>query len=112
MLARLDTTEGLDGLSEEDLRERLAVIDGGKGLSVERAEVIRHQLQMVLGIWATKGVLPLEVPPIATMADLYLQHADELEALAEAEGGAAALLQKHYQKTFNVAASRALFAAS
>src|SRR5262249_54730169 len=32
LLARLDHTEGIDGLSEDELRERLAVIDGGKGL--------------------------------------------------------------------------------
>jgi hypothetical protein len=65
-----------------------------------------------LGIWAARGVLPLEVPPIASMAELYWRHADELETLAEEEGGAPALLQKHYQKTFKVAAPRDLFVAS
>jgi hypothetical protein len=94
------------------LRERLAVIDGGKGLSIERAEVIRHRLQTLLGIWAAKGVLPLEMPQIESVVDLYWRHADELETLAQEEGGAPALLAKHYQKAFKVAAPRDLFAAS
>ncbi len=110
LLARLDNTEGLDQLTEEELRERLAVIDGGKGLAVDRAEVIRHRLQMLLGIWAAKGVLPLEIAPIESVADLYWRHADELETLAEEEGGVPTLLAKHYQKTFKVAAPRDLFA--
>jgi hypothetical protein len=55
-------------------------------------------------------VLPLEIAPIESVADLYWRHADELETLAEEGGGAPALLQKHYQKTFKVAAPRAVFA--
>jgi hypothetical protein len=112
LLARLDKSEGLDRLTEEELREQLTVIDGGKGLAVERADVIRHRLQTLLGIWAAKGVLPLEITPIESVVDLYWRHADELETLAEEGGGAPALLAKHYQKTFKVTAPRTLFAAS
>jgi hypothetical protein len=55
-------------------------------------------------------VLPLEIAPLESVVDLYWRHADELETLAEEEGGVPALLQKHYQKTFKVAAPRDLFA--
>jgi hypothetical protein len=114
LLSRLgrETTGGLDALGDDELRARLAVIDGGHGVAAERAEVIRHRLQMLLGIWAAKGVLPLEIAQIESVADLYWRHADELEGLADEEGGAPSLLQKHYQKTFKVAAPRDLFAAS
>ncbi len=111
LLARLeeDTPGGLDGLDENDLRVSLSVIDTGRGLTNERVKVIRHRLQMVLGIWAAKGVLPLEIVPIDSVAELYRRHAEELERLAEEVGGAPALLQKHYQKTFKVAAPRDLY---
>jgi len=111
LLARLDHADGLEGLSEDELRERLAEIDGGKGLSVERAEVIRHRLQMLLGIWAAKGIFPLDITPIENVSSLYWQHAEDLERLAKEVGGAPALLQKHYQKTFKVAAPLRLFSA-
>jgi len=112
LLARLDDVEGLDALPEDELRARLAVIDGGRGMAAERAEAIRHRLQMLLGIWAAKGVLPLEIAPLESVAELYRRHAAELEALAEEVGGAPALLRKHYQKTFKVAAPTDLFVAS
>jgi hypothetical protein len=112
LISRLgqETLGGLDGVSENELRAYVSVIDGGRGVAVERAEVIRHRLQMLLGIWAAKGVLPLDITPIENVSELYWQHADELERLAEEVGGASALLQKHYQKTFKVAAPRDLFA--
>jgi hypothetical protein len=112
LLARIEGEKGLDGIPEGELRRRLAVIDGGKGLATERAEVIRHRLQMLLGIWAAKGVFPLEIAPMESVAELYRRHADELEALAEEEGGAPALLRKHYRKTFKVAAPVDLFVAT
>jgi hypothetical protein len=114
LLARLEqkTPGGLDGAGEDDLRARLAAIDAGRGLTTERAEVIRHRLQMLLGIWAAKGVLPLDITPVENVSELYWQHAEELEQLAEEEGGAPALLRKHYQKTFKVAAPADLYAAS
>jgi len=114
LLARLEaeTPGGLSGVGEDELRACLAVIDAGRGRAAERADVIRHRLQTLLGIWAARGVLPLEVAPTESVADLYRRHADELERLAEEVGGAGALLQRHYQKTFKVAAPRDLFAAT
>ncbi len=89
---------------------RLAVIDAGRGRAAERAQVIRHRLHMLLGIWAARGVLSLETAPLDSVAVLYWRHADELERLDEEVGGAASLFQKHYQRTFKVAAPRDLFA--
>jgi hypothetical protein len=66
---------------------------------------------MLLGIWAAKGILPLDITPIENVSSLYWQHAEDLERLAEEVGGAPALLQKHYQKTFKVAAPLRLFSA-
>jgi len=113
LLARLAEDAGdLDVVPEDELRAALAAIDAGRGLAVERVEAIRHRLQMLLGIWSAKGVLPLQVAPVENVAELYRRHADELEALAEEEGGVASLLQKHYQKTFKASAPLDLFAAT
>jgi len=113
LLARLDEgAGGIDAVPDEELRAMLARIDAGRGLAGERAEAIRHRLQTLLGIWAAKGVLPLEITPLDHVAELYWRHAEELEALAEEKGGAAALLRQHYQKTFKTSAPLELFAAS
>jgi len=113
LLAQLEkaTPGGLDGLDEDGLRARLAVIDAGRGLLGERPDVLRHRLAMLLGIWAAKGVLPLEVEPVPDVAALFRRHEADLGALASERGGVPALLHAHYEKTFKASAPRDLFAA-
>jgi len=102
---------GLDGMDEEELRARLAVIDAGRGLLDERPDVLRHRLAMLLGIWSAKGVLPLEVGPVPDVAALFRRHEADLGALAKEKGGVPALLHAHYRKTFKTSAPRDLFEA-
>lgn len=90
---------------------RLAVIDGGRGLLEVRPDVLRHRLAMLLGIWAAKGVLPLEIEPVPDVAALFRRHEADLRALAQEKDGVPELLRKHYQKTFKASAPVALFAA-
>jgi len=114
LLAQLEeeTLGGLDGMDEDELRDRLAVIDAGRGLLDERPTVARHRLAMLLGIWSAQGVLPLEVGPVPDMAALFHQHEAGLDKLAEEKGGVPSLLRKHYQKTFRVSAPADLFVAN
>ncbi len=51
-----------------------------------RVEQIEHRVQMLLGIFAAYGVLPLEFKPADTIARLLVQHLRDLEAEAEAKG--------------------------
>ena len=45
LLAKLEMAEGLDQLAEEELRTKLAVIEEGRGVALERSERVRHRLQ-------------------------------------------------------------------
>ena len=45
LLAKLEMAEGLDQLAEEELRTKLAVIEEGRGVALERPERVRHRLQ-------------------------------------------------------------------
>jgi hypothetical protein len=49
LVAKLDLADGLDQVSEEELRAKLAVIEEGRGVALERAERVRHRLQTLLG---------------------------------------------------------------
>ncbi len=111
LLAQLEkeTLGGLDGMDEEELRARLAVIDAGRGLLDEQPDVLRHRLAMLLGIWSAQGVLPLEIEPVPDVAALFRRHEADLGALAQEKDGVPALLHKHYQKTFKVSAPADLF---
>jgi hypothetical protein len=51
-----------------------------------RVEQIEQRVQMLLGIFASHGVLPLEFKPAYSVGDLLLQHLDALEQEAEEKG--------------------------
>jgi hypothetical protein len=72
-----------------------------------RGEQLEHRVQMLLGIFSAKGVLPLEFKPVYSVGDLLTQHLDELEQEAERKGGIRQSLTDHFAKIYNVA----LFAA-
>jgi mannose/fructose-specific phosphotransferase system component IIA len=66
------------------------------GERFSRAEQLEHRVQMLLGIFSAKGVLPLEFKPAHSLGDLLTQHLDELEQEAERKGGVIQLLIDHF----------------
>jgi hypothetical protein len=67
-----------------------------------RVEQIEQRVQMLLGICATHGVLPLEFKPAYSVGDLITQHLDELEREAEEKGGVQQMLADHFAKVYKV----------
>jgi hypothetical protein len=87
-------------------------VDRGLGERVARAETIRHRVQMLLGICAARGVLPLHREPVTCVQDLVWQHLDDLQDEAERKGSPEHLLANHFAKVYRVAAPRGLFSPS
>ena len=75
-------------------------IERGMGERFSRAERLEHRVQMLLGIFSAKGVLPLEFKPAHSVGDLLLQHLEALEQ--EAEEGVQQLLADHFAKVYKV----------
>jgi hypothetical protein len=84
-------------------------VEQGMGARLQRVEQVRHRVQMLLGIFSARGVLPLHLKPAYNVADLLLQHLDDLEAEAEQNGGLSQVLAGHFAKVYKVAAPRGLF---
>jgi hypothetical protein len=57
---------------------------------------------MLLGIFASHGVLPLEFKPAYSIGDLLLQHLEALEQEAEEKGGVQEVLANHFAKVYKV----------
>jgi hypothetical protein len=79
-------------------------ITRGMGARWERVEALEHRVQMLLGIFAAQGVLPLEFEPARSVGDLLLQHLDDLEREAEEKGGVEQVLADHFAKVFKLRA--------
>jgi hypothetical protein len=109
LLARLEMAEGLDQVAEDKLRARLAAIEEGRGVADEQVERVRHRLQTLLGVFDAYGVTAQQVKPVVSVADLFQQHLDALEAEAEEKGGIAQLLRDHFQKLYKVSVPLAQF---
>jgi hypothetical protein len=109
LLAKLEVTEGLDQVAEDELRARLAVIEEGRGVAQERPERVRHRLQTLLGVFDAYGVTAQQIKPVVSVADLVTQHLDALEAEADEKGGIAQLLHEHFQKLYKVSAPIGMF---
>jgi hypothetical protein len=84
-------------------------VERGMGAHLERAEQVRHRVQMLLGIFASRGVLPLHLKPAYSVGDLLAQHLDDLEGEVAAKGGLTQVLLDHFAKTYKVSAQRKLF---
>ncbi len=93
------------------MRARLAVIEEGRGLAQERAERVRHRLQTLLGVFDAYGVMAQQIKPVGSVADLFVQHIEALEAEAEEKGGVAQLLHNHFQKLYKISAPPSRFEA-
>jgi len=74
----------------------------GMGERFSRAEQLEHRVQMILGIFSAKGVLPLEFKPAYAIGDLLTQHLDELEDEAEGKGGVLQTLSDHFARVYRV----------
>ena len=86
-----------------------AWVEQGMGARLQRVEQVRHRVQMLLGIFAARGVLPLHLKPAYNVADLLLQHLDDLEVEAEQKGGVSQVVSDHFAKVYKVAAARDFF---
>jgi hypothetical protein len=67
-----------------------------------RVEQVEQRVQMLLGIFTSHGVLPLEFKPAYSVGDLLLQHLDALEQEAEEKGGVQQVLADHFAKVFKI----------
>jgi hypothetical protein len=67
-----------------------------------RVEQVEQRVQMLLGIFASHGVLPLEFKPAYSVGDLLLQHLEALEREAEEKGGIQQVLADHFAKVYKV----------
>ena len=73
-------------------------------------EQIEQRMQMLLGTFASRGVLPLEFKPAYSVGDLLLQHLDALEQDAEEKGGVQQVLADHFAKVYQASLSATLAA--
>jgi len=87
-----------------------AWVEKGMGEREARVRQVRHRVQMLLGIFSARGVLPLELKPAYSVGDLLTQHLDDLEREAEDKGGLDQVLADHFSRIYKVAAPRDLFA--
>jgi hypothetical protein len=67
-----------------------------------RVEQMEHRVEMLLGIFAAQGVLPLEFKPVYSVGDLLVQHLDALEQEADQKGGVLQVLADHFAKVYKV----------
>jgi len=67
-----------------------------------RVEQLEHRVQMLLGVFSAKDVLPLEFKLAYSVGDLLTQHLDELEDEAERKGGVMQTLADHFAKVYEV----------
>jgi hypothetical protein len=67
-----------------------------------RVEQVEQWVQLLLGTFASHGVLPLEFKPVYSVGDLLLQHLDPLEQEAEEKGGVQQMVADHFAKVYTV----------
>ncbi len=77
-------------------------VERGMGERFGRLSQLEHRVQMLLGVFSAKGVLPLEFKPAYSVGDLVTQHLDELEQEAERKGGVLQTLSDHFAKIYKI----------
>jgi hypothetical protein len=80
-----------------------AWVQAGMDERFRRVEQVEQRVQMLLGIFTSYGVPPLEFKPAYSVGDLLLQHLEALEHEAEEKGGVQQLLAEHFAKVYKVA---------
>jgi hypothetical protein len=84
-------------------------VERGMAAHLERAKQVRHRVQMLLGIFAARGVLPLHLKPAHSVGDLLVQHLDDLADEALAKGGLDQVLLDHFAKAYKISTLREVF---
>ena len=79
-----------------------AWVRSGMDERFRRVEQVEQRVQMLLGVFASHGVLPLEFKPAYSVGDLLLQHLDALEREAEEKGGVQQVLADHFARMYKV----------
>jgi hypothetical protein len=79
-----------------------AWVRAGMDERFRRVEQVKQRVKMLLGIFASHGVLPLEFKPAYSVGDLILQHLDALEQEAKEKGGIQRILAEHFAKAYKV----------
>jgi hypothetical protein len=77
-------------------------VERGMGARWQRLAALEHRVQMLLGVFAAKGVLPLEFKPAYCVGDLLVQHLDDVEREAEEKGGVETVLGAHFARVCKV----------
>jgi hypothetical protein len=67
-----------------------------------RVEQMGQRVQMLLGIFASHSVLPLEFKPAYSVGDLLLQHLEAREREAGEKGRVQLVLANHFAKVYKV----------
>jgi hypothetical protein len=67
-----------------------------------QVEQLEQRVQMLLGIFASHGVLPLEFKPAYSVGDLLVQRLDTLEQEVEVKGGEQQVLADHFATVYKV----------
>jgi hypothetical protein len=79
-----------------------AWVRAGMDERYRRVVQMEQRVQMLLGIFASHGVLALEFKPAYSVGDLLLQHLESLEEEAEEKGGIQQVLADHFAKVYKV----------
>jgi hypothetical protein len=87
---------------QEQSKQIPRLVRAGMDERFRRGELIEQRVQMLLGIFASHGVLPLEFKPAYSAGDLLLQHLEALEKEAEKKGGVQQLLANNFAKIYKV----------
>ena len=69
----------------------------------QRMEQVDQRVQLLLGIFASHGVLPLGFKPAYSVGDRLLQHLDALEQEAQEKGGVRQVPAQHFAKVYKFA---------
>ncbi len=77
-------------------------VERGMGERFARVEQLEHRVQMLLGVFSAKGVLPLEFKPAHSVGDLLTQHLGDIEREAKEKGGVQQLLADHFARVHRV----------
>jgi hypothetical protein len=74
------------------------VVERGVGERLSQKEQLEHRVPMLIGVFAAKGVLPLEFKPAHSVGDLLTLRLDELEQQADRKGRALQALADHFAR--------------
>jgi hypothetical protein len=78
-------------------------VRSGMDEGFRRVEEVEQRVRMLVGILASRGVLPLAFKPAYSVGGLLLQHLDTLDQEAEEKGGVQQVFGEHFANAYTVA---------